>query len=199
MLWDRSEYCSYLAIELWKDTWSDIQPFLVLMKTVCIKQHRGFTIPSTMEAKFLHGIVVRTMLAFTQFGFGVRALLSDGASTNLSLMKILCGHEDVSTTAISPWFTSPYDGNKVYLIVCPSHQVRCLHAWLIKIYLHHLMINCYLHFISQLWYLHCTVLRMVGQKTSWRMMSHSGGVPLSKSTVQIYTGQRMELAGEFLD
>ena len=87
-----------------------------------------FTIPSTMEAKFLHGIVVRTMLAFTQFGFGVRALLSDGASANLSLMKILCGHEDASTMAISPWFTSPYDGKKVYLIVCPSHQVRCLPA-----------------------------------------------------------------------
>ena len=83
-----------------------------------------FTIPSTMEAKFLHGIVARTMLAFTQFGFGVRALLSDGASANLSLMKILCGHEDASTMAISPWFTSPYNGKKVYLIVCPSHQVR---------------------------------------------------------------------------
>ena len=72
-----------------------------------------------MEAKFLHGIVVRTMLAFTQFGFSVRALLSDGASANLSLM----GHIDGSTGAISPWFTSPYDGGKVYLIVCPSHQV----------------------------------------------------------------------------
>jgi hypothetical protein len=55
-----------------------------------------------MEAKFLHGIVVRTMLAFTQFGFSVRALLSDGASANLSLMKTLCGHVDGSTGAISP-------------------------------------------------------------------------------------------------
>ena len=63
------------------------------------------------------------MLAFTQFGFSVRALLSDGASANLSLMKMLCGHVDGSMGAISPWFVSPYDGRKTYLIVCPSHQV----------------------------------------------------------------------------
>ena len=62
------------------------------------------------------------MLAFTQFGFSVRTLLSDGASANLSLMKMLCGHVD-GTGGISRWFTSPYDGGKVYLIVCPSHQV----------------------------------------------------------------------------
>ena len=30
-----------------------------------------FTINSTMEAKFLQDIVVRTMLAFTRFGFSV--------------------------------------------------------------------------------------------------------------------------------
>lgn len=47
-----------------------------------------FTCPSTLETHFLHS-VTRTMLAFTQFGFGVRALLCDGASTNLSLLKLL--------------------------------------------------------------------------------------------------------------
>ena len=46
-----------------------------------------FTCPSTIEM-FLHSIVTRTVLAFSQFGFGVRALLCDGASTNLSLLKL---------------------------------------------------------------------------------------------------------------
>ena len=78
-----SQKTTYVIQFLWRDLSSDfdiIGPY--------------FTIPSTMEAKFLHRIVVQTMLAFTQFGFGVRALLSDGASANLSLMKILCGHQD---------------------------------------------------------------------------------------------------------
>ena len=115
---EHSQKTIYVIQFLWRDLSSDfdiIGPY--------------FTIPSTMEAKFLHGIVVRTMLAFTQFGFGVRALLSDGASANLSLMKILCEHKDASTSAINPWFTSPYDGKKVHLFICPSHQVRCLLMW----------------------------------------------------------------------
>ena len=81
-----------------------------------------FNILSTMETKFLHSIVTRTMLAFTQHGFGVKALPSDGASCNLSLMKLLSGQSDDSSK-ITLWFVSPFSGEKVYLIVCPSHQV----------------------------------------------------------------------------
>ena len=51
-----------------------------------------FTCPSTVETRDLHSIVTCTMLAFTQFGFPVRALLCDGASTNLSLLKLMCGY-----------------------------------------------------------------------------------------------------------
>ena len=43
-----------------------------------------FTIDSTMEAKFLYGIVVRTMLLHS-----VQTLVSDGESANLSLMKVM--------------------------------------------------------------------------------------------------------------
>ena len=46
-----------------------------------------FNCSSSMEAHFLHSMVTRTMLAFSQFGFQVRALLCDGASSNLSLLK----------------------------------------------------------------------------------------------------------------
>ena len=75
-----------------------------------------------MEAKYLHSLVTRTMLALIQFRFGVKALLSDGASSNLSLMKLFCGHKDDSQK-LTPSFISPFSGEKVFLIVCPSHQV----------------------------------------------------------------------------
>lgn len=111
---DEEEGChktTYVVQFMWRDLSSDfdvIGPY--------------FTIPSTMETKYLHSLVTRTMLAFTQFGFGVKALLSDGASSNLSLMKLLCGHSDDSLK-ISPWFKCPFSGEKVFLLVCPSHQV----------------------------------------------------------------------------
>lgn len=76
---DVNENCqktTYIMQFLWRDLTSDfdvIGPY--------------FTCPSTIETHFLHFIVTRTMLAFTQFGFSVRALFYDGASTNLSLIQ----------------------------------------------------------------------------------------------------------------
>ena len=83
-----------------------------------------FSWPSTVETRFLHSIVTHTVLAFMQFGFGVRALLCDGASTNLPLLKLLCGHSN-DLDSITPWFTSSFDG-KVCLIVCLSRLVCAL-------------------------------------------------------------------------
>ena len=111
---DVNEKCqktTYVMQFLWRDLTSDFEvigPY--------------FTCPSTVEMRFLHSIVTRTMLAFTQFGFAARALLCDGVSTNLSLLKLMCGHSNDMDT-ISPWFKSPFDGQTVFLIVCPSHQV----------------------------------------------------------------------------
>ncbi len=86
-----------------------------------------FNCSSSVEMQFLHSMVVRTMLAFCQFGFYVRALLCDGASSNLSLLKLLCDYtNDEDITIQNPWFKSPFDGKNVYLVVCPSHQVLSL-------------------------------------------------------------------------
>ena len=109
---DKCQKTSYVIQFLWRELTSDfdvIGPY--------------FTCPSTIETRFLHSIVTRTVLAFSQFGFGVRALLCDGASTNLSLLKLLCGHCNELDDNIKPWFSSPFDGKEVFLIVCPSHQV----------------------------------------------------------------------------
>ena len=68
-------------------------------------------------------MLVRTMLAFTQFDFRVRALVCDGASSNLSMLKLLCHHANNEIDISQPSFMSPFDGKRVHLIVCPSHQV----------------------------------------------------------------------------
>ena len=64
---DQEEQCQktkYNVQFMWRDLSSDfdvIGPY--------------FSIPSTMEAKYLHSLVTRTMLAFTQIVFGVKALV----------------------------------------------------------------------------------------------------------------------------
>ena len=84
-----------------------------------------FPLSGTIECRFLHSIVTRTMLAFHQFNFHVRALVCEGASSNLSLLKVLSGFsEDTDSSCQKPWLFSPSDGEKVFLIVCPSHQVQ---------------------------------------------------------------------------
>ena len=115
---DDDEACqktTYILQFLWRDLTSDfdvIGPY--------------FTLSSTIEARYLHSMVTKTMLAFQKYGFSVRCLLCDGASSNLALLKILCNHKE-SDDVISSSFLSPYDGRNVYLIICPSHQV-CIHV-----------------------------------------------------------------------
>ena len=61
---DQEERCQktmYVVHFLWRGLLSDfdvIRPY--------------FNIPSTMEMKYLHSFITRTMLAFIQFGFGVK-------------------------------------------------------------------------------------------------------------------------------
>ncbi len=107
---ERCEKTSYMLLFVWTDLSSDfnvVGPY--------------FNCSSTMETQFLHSIVIRTMLSFCRFDFYVRSLLCDGASSNLSLLKLLCGYiNDEVTNIKEPWFKSPFDGSNVYLIVCPS-------------------------------------------------------------------------------
>ena len=108
---EKCQNTTYVVQFLWRDLSSDfdvIGPY--------------FTISSTMETKFLHSVVTKAMLVFNQYGFSVRALLCDGASSNLSLLKLMCRAVNDSVP-MHPWFESPFDGKKVFLIVCPSHQV----------------------------------------------------------------------------
>ena len=82
-----------------------------------------FTLAGSIDAQQLHSFVMKSLLVFNQYKFRVRGLVCDGASSNLSLLKQLCSHTK-DANVISPSFVSPFDGQKVYLIICPSHQVK---------------------------------------------------------------------------
>ena len=109
----KDEKTQYILQFLWRDLSSDfdiIGPY--------------FNCSSSLEVKSLHSFVIRSMLVFVQFGFGVRALLCDGASTNLKLLKLLCASGNAEDDdIIQTSFQSPLDGRQTHVIVCPSHQV----------------------------------------------------------------------------
>lgn len=88
----------------------------------------SFTLSSTMEAQHLYSMVTKTMLVFHKYGFAIRCLLCDGASSNLALLKTLCCYTE-GESIDSPWFISPLDGKNVYLVICPSHQVWCMYTY----------------------------------------------------------------------
>lgn len=77
------------------------------------------------------------------------ALVCDGASCDLALLKQLCGvkgmyrtpaNEDGGVGQVPSSFTNPYSSGKVYVIVCPSHQVHtCTH---IHVAVHTLLQHC---------------------------------------------------------
>uniref|UniRef100_A0A1X7V628 Transposable element P transposase-like RNase H domain-containing protein n=1 Tax=Amphimedon queenslandica TaxID=400682 RepID=A0A1X7V628_AMPQE len=107
---EESKKTEYVLQFLWRDISSEfdvIGPY--------------FTISGTIEAQHLHTLVMKTLLVFNQFEFRVRCLLCDGASGNLALLKELCAHKKGKD--ISANFVSPFDGNKIHLVICPSHQV----------------------------------------------------------------------------
>lgn len=108
---EKCQETSYVIQFLWRDISSSfdvVGPF--------------FTSSSTLQTSYLHSMVTRVMLSFIQFGFDVRALVCDGASSNLCLLKMLSnnvGHNDISDSS----FLSPFDGKPVHIVPCPSHQV----------------------------------------------------------------------------
>ena len=58
-------------------------------------------------------------------------MICDGASSNLTLLKTLVGRQGslgydetlADKHAIPSSLTNPFSGDKVFIIICPSHQV----------------------------------------------------------------------------
>ena len=121
-----AQKASYIVQFLWRDLTSSfdlIGPY--------------FPIGSSMDSSVLQELLMMTLKAFTSYGFKVSILLCDGASSNLTLMKILSGQPrtqfpsrpDAETLRerffVEASFSNPEDpvGNPIFLMICPSHQV----------------------------------------------------------------------------
>ena len=119
----RTQKASYVLQYLWRCTASDFDilgPY--------------YTSPETMTAKFILAALFDTMGMLQLYGFKTKATVSDGASTNLLAIKLLTGFgtgafgnkpcgscEDIHE--VKAWFINPYTNEKVFTLICPSHQV----------------------------------------------------------------------------
>ena len=92
-----------------------------------------FTSETGFDTKNLIVITQETMLKLHWFGFHTAVIIVDGASSNLSMIKLWTekrkGAYSVRDEAedkhlVKPWFVDSFNGHKVYFIICPSHQVK---------------------------------------------------------------------------
>lgn len=91
-----------------------------------------FTSESGMDAKYMIATIQESMLKLHWFGFHTVAIvLMVHASVNLSMIKLWSEdktgaygtQEGDDKHVVKPWFTDPFNGQKVFFIICPSHQV----------------------------------------------------------------------------
>lgn len=127
----RTQKAMYILQYLWRCTVSDYDIIGLY-----------FSSAGGLSAKFILATLFETMHAFQLYGFKTKAIVCDGASPNLSSIKILTGFghgaygnktpgssgdiHDVKT-----WFLNPFTNEKVFTLICPSHQV-CLILFYIR-------------------------------------------------------------------
>ena len=121
---DSRRPAEYMLQFLWRDLTSSYD---------IIGPHYSST--TSMDAAFTEACLQDAMYAFQQSGFKVRALVMDGASSNLSMIKSLAGYpkgafgmrDDADPYAVVPRFENPlFEGEHVYMIICPTHEMKNL-------------------------------------------------------------------------
>ena len=112
---------SYILQFLWRDLTSSYS---------IIGPH--FAREKSWDHSFLYDCVMRTIKLFSLYKFRVKVPVCDGASSNLALLKVLAGYKASQLPAEKQKylpkmeFCNPYDpeeDNKVFMMICPSHQV----------------------------------------------------------------------------
>lgn len=119
---DKAKKTTYILQFMWRDLSSKfdlIGPY--------------FTSESGLDSRYTTACLFETMAALESTGFQVRALICDGASWNLSMLKHLCGvsgkfgcgkiGESNECYDVTCSFKNPFSDNSVWIIICPSHQV----------------------------------------------------------------------------
>ena len=95
-----------------------------------------FNCAKTWDHSFLYDCVMRTLKVFSSYHFRVNAMVCEGASSNLSLLKVLAEYktsqlpleagDGIDQFLPRMKFTNPYDPSSdgdVIMIICPCHQV----------------------------------------------------------------------------
>ena len=96
-----------------------------------------FPVSSSVDSNILQEFFLLSLKAFSNYGFKVSIVLWDGASSNLTLLKLLCGspratlpvNEDADDLRgryfANMSFVNPEDpsGNPIFAMICLSHQV----------------------------------------------------------------------------
>ena len=117
---------SYIVQFLWRDLTSGydmIGPYVPVL--------------SSVDSNILQKFFLLSLKAFSNYGFKVSIVLCDGVSSNLTLLKLLCGspraslpvNEDADDSRgryfANMSFVNPEDpsGNPIFAMICPSHQV----------------------------------------------------------------------------
>jgi hypothetical protein len=94
---------------------------------------------TSMESKFLVACIVDAMQKLHKYGFKTKVIMCDGASTNLTALKGFLGlkgsfgyrnENGEISHSISPSFYSPYINENIYLMICPTHQLKNMIAQL---------------------------------------------------------------------
>ena len=120
---DKPKKTTYILQFLWRDVSSKfdlIGPF--------------FTSESGLDTRFTAACLFEVMRSLEAVGFQIVCLICDGASSNLTLLKNLCGVRgqfgynlsDSDPFAVSCSFKNPFSDDTVWCIVCPTHQVIIL-------------------------------------------------------------------------
>ena len=92
-----------------------------------------YTSNAGFDMKLTMACFYDALLLFETYKFQTIAIIGDGASWNQALFKKLCGYSgkfgvdavpDGNFFDVPASFTNPFSGNRVWCIVCPSHEVR---------------------------------------------------------------------------
>ena len=124
---DDSKQTSYILQFLWGDLTSEydiVGPY--------------FTSSSTVDAKFAMSCVFETIRLFQFHRLKTSLVVCDGASSNISAIKAshrFHGAYSVNEKLddkymIEPWMINPFNPpQKLFWLICPSHQVCTVCCW----------------------------------------------------------------------
>ena len=116
----KAEKTNYVMQTLWRDLSSE-----------CDIVGPYYTTNGPFKAKYMLACVMDALRKFEAYGFNVCSFICDGASSNLTMIKILLEcrgpfyhNDDLADRHNVPTsFTNPFTGSQIHIIICPSHQV----------------------------------------------------------------------------